>query len=97
MLNYAAIGTVKRENSKKATGTVVWVEGYDPGGVTIVYVLFFFVCVYWERVKILYPLVATSLEGLQWWSLIISLNVQGNRKKKIKKSDNNNKNNKIGK
>ena len=33
--------------------------------------------------KVLYPVVVTSLEGLQWWSLIILLNVQGNRKKKM--------------
>ena len=42
-------------------------------------------CVCWEIVKILYPLVVTSLEGLQWWSLVIKLNVQSNRKKKKKK------------
>ena len=41
-----------------------------------------FLCVHWEMVRILYPLVATSFEGLQWLSLVISLNVQGNRKKK---------------
>ena len=55
---------------------------YDPVDVTIVYCSnsFFFVCVYWQIVKILYPFMVTSLEGLQWWSLIISINVQGNRK-----------------
>ena len=42
-------------------------------------------CVCWEIAKILYPLVVTSLEGLQWWSLIIKLNVQSNREKKKKK------------
>ena len=49
MLNYTAIGTVKREKrGKKVTGTVVWVERYDPVDVTIVYILtllFFGVCV----------------------------------------------------
>ena len=57
-------------------------RGYDPVDVTIVYCSnsFLCVCVYWEIVKILYPFMATSLEGLQGWSLIISINVQGNRK-----------------
>ena len=41
MLNYAAIGTVKREKRrKKVTGTVVWVEGYDPVDVTNVYIVY---------------------------------------------------------
>ena len=31
----------------------------------------FFVCVYCKRVKVFYPLVVTSLEGLRWWSPII--------------------------
>ena len=50
--------------------------------VTIVYCSNFFLCVYvyWEIVKILYSFMATSPEGLQWWSLIISISVQGNRK-----------------
>ena len=40
LLDYVAIGTVKREKmKKKVTGTVVWVEGYDPVDATIVYVL----------------------------------------------------------
>ena len=49
LLNYAAIGIVKRKKGeKKYWYTVVWVEGYNPVDVTIVYVLtlFFFVCVY---------------------------------------------------
>ena len=33
---------------------------------------FLCVCVYCERVKVFYPLVVTSLEGLQWWSPIIA-------------------------
>ena len=38
LLNYATIGTVKRGKRKKkgVTGTVVWVEGYDPVDVTLV-------------------------------------------------------------
>ena len=32
----------------------------------------FFLCVYCERVRVFYPLVVTSLEGLQWWSPIIA-------------------------
>ena len=40
LLGYVAIGTVKREKTKKrVTGTVEWVEGYDPVDATIVYVL----------------------------------------------------------
>ena len=57
-------------------------------------------CVCWEIVKILYPLVVTSLEELQWWSLIIKLNVQSNRKKKkiiIRKEKKNSKDRVIGK
>ena len=87
LLNWAAISTVRGEKIGKQT-LLVW---YDPVDVTIVYGSNSFLCVYWRRVKILSPLVATSLEGLQWWSLIISLNVQGNRKKSKKKKTNNNK------
>ena len=39
--------------------------------------------------KVLYLLVVTSLEGLQWWSLIISLNVQSNRKISVVRTNKN--------
>ena len=52
------------KGGKKVTGTVVWVEGYDPVDVTIVYGSnSFFVCVYWGMAKILYPLVVPILKG----------------------------------
>ena len=73
----------ERKKGKKVTGTIVWVERYDPVDVTVVYQVYsnssFSVCVYWKRVKVLYPLVVTSLEGLQWWSVMLSINVPGNR------------------
>ena len=81
----------ERKKGGKNTGTVVRVEGYDPVNMTIVYILalLFFVSVYWKRVKVLYLLVVTSLEGLQWWSLIISLNVQSNRKISVVRTNKN--------
>ena len=36
-MNYAAVGTVRREK-KGETGTVVWIEGYDPVDLASVYI-----------------------------------------------------------
>ena len=56
MFLYAAIGTVRREKKGgKATGTIVWVEGYDAVDVTIVYIraLLFSVCILEESENII--------------------------------------------
>ena len=62
-MNYTAVGTVRREKKKETGTTEQWHgQGYDPVDVGALALSFF--CMYCKRVKVFYPLVVTSLEGL---------------------------------
>ena len=74
LVNYAAVGTVRREKKRKN-----WYSGMGRGVRSsecdcCVYSNSSFVFLYMDgrRVKAFYSLVVTSLEGLQWWSPIIA-------------------------